>query len=104
MNDHLWSVAELREEVIKLEQEVERWKNNTLSMENHLINIRQSLGDKDKSEIISLPNDIRSLKECNEDLTAKLQYLLSNFIISEEGLFCFPDGDTWDCKKDEPHS
>ena len=39
------------------------------------------------------------LEEENKDLKAKLQYLLSNFILSDEGLFCFPDGDTWNCKK-----
>ena len=35
------------------------------------------------------------------ELENKLQYLLSNYIVSEEGLFCFPDGDTWSCKSKE---
>jgi hypothetical protein len=51
--------------------------------------------------------DILDLLDHVEDLTAKLQYILSNFIISdEEGFFAFPDGDTWNCKSvnHEPHS
>ncbi len=51
----------------------------------------------DSSDLLSL------LEEC-ADLRAKCQYLLSNFIMSDEGLFCFPDGDTWRCKEREPHS
>lgn len=33
-----------------------------------------------------------------EDLASKLKYVLENFVETEEGLFTFPDGDTWNAK------
>ncbi len=36
-----------------------------------------------------------------QSLRAKLRFLLEGFISSEDGKFTFPDGDTWDCKKEE---
>ena len=44
-------------------------------------------------------NDILEL--CNaqiKDLTQKLQYVLVNFVETDEGSFTFPDGDTWPAK------
>ena len=34
------------------------------------------------------------------DLVAKIQYLIDSFVDCPEGLFTFPDGDTWE-KTDE---
>lgn len=33
-----------------------------------------------------------------EDVASKLRYVLENFVETEEGLFTFPDGDTWPAK------
>jgi len=47
----------------------------------------------------ALPEINNARREHEKDLIAKLQYLLDNFIPSEDGFFTFPDGDTWDCQK-----
>lgn len=37
------------------------------------------------------------MRECNEDLIAKLQFVLRYFVETKDGTFTFPDGDTWEC-------
>lgn len=29
------------------------------------------------------------------DLETKVQFLLDNYVKTDDGYFCFPDGDTW---------
>ena len=31
----------------------------------------------------------------------RLKWLLENYVESEDGVFTFPDGDSWKCKKKE---
>lgn len=35
------------------------------------------------------------------DLTGKVQWLLDNYITAPEGVFTFPDGDTWGVNTEE---
>lgn len=43
-------------------------------------------------------NDRFELYKQIEDLSYKLQYVLVNFVETDEGFFTFPDGDTWPAK------
>lgn len=31
-----------------------------------------------------------------KDLCGKVQFLLDNYVETDDGFFCFPDGDTWE--------
>lgn len=40
-------------------------------------------------------NELEYAKEHIQDLASKIQFLLDSYIETEDGYFCFPDGDIW---------
>jgi len=44
-------------------------------------------------------DEIAKLERNNIDLADRLNYLLNYYIEGEDGKFCFPDGDIWECQK-----
>lgn len=46
------------------------------------------------------PHDLRvRAEEAAKDYAAKLQYVMEHSVESEDGIYMFPDGDAYDCKK-----
>lgn len=37
--------------------------------------------------------------EANEDLAAKVFWLIDRYVMTEDGVFTFPDGDSWDLRQ-----
>lgn len=49
-------------------------------------------------ELADFANDIQ---ECHaEDMQARLQYVLDQDVVREEGVYTFPDGNRWRCQEE----
>lgn len=40
-------------------------------------------------------SEIERLSECNDDLQARVEWLINTYATIEDGVFTFPDGETW---------
>lgn len=50
--------------------------------------------------IIEDRNDtIREEREYSKQLWNNLEFVMKNFVETEDGYYTFPDGDTWQCKE-----